>query len=116
MNIVTFQKGASGRITGFVSSGHAESSMDGTYDLVCSAISALTITAANALEKVAGIVPRTEMEDGYLACFLPGPLEPMQQEKAEIIFETILTGLKNIEESYPEYTRIEMRNGGRANA
>lgn len=116
MNIVTFQKGASGRIAGFVSSGHAESSEDGTYDLVCSAVSALTITAANALEAVAGVVPRTEMEDGYLACFLPGDIDPKQSEKAEIIFETILTGLKNIEETYPEFTRVEMRNGGRANA
>ncbi|MBQ9009726.1 MAG: ribosomal-processing cysteine protease Prp [Clostridia bacterium] len=116
MNSVTFVKGASGRITGFVSSGHAMSSADGTYDLVCSAVSALTITAANALETVAGIVPRTEMEDGYLSCFLPGTPDPKQQEKAEIIFETILTGLKNIEEAYPEYVRVEMRNGGRANA
>lgn len=116
MNIVTFQKDASGRITGFVSSGHAESSADGTYDLVCSAVSALTITAANALECVAGIIPRTEIEDGYLACFLPGSLDNTQQEKAEIIFRTILTGLKNIEETYPDFTRVEMRNGGRANA
>lgn len=107
---------ASGRIAGFISSGHAGADKDGGYDLVCSAISALTITAVNALEKVGGINPRVEVEDGYLSCFLPGGLSERQSETAEIILQTILTGLNDIKDEYPKWIRIETRNGGRANA
>ncbi|MBQ8094047.1 MAG: ribosomal-processing cysteine protease Prp [Clostridia bacterium] len=116
MTRITVKTDADGRIAGFVASGHAGASRDGEYDLICSAVSALTTTAVNALEAVGGIKARVEVEDGYLSCFLPGGLDEGQQQRAQIILETILTGLNNIEESYPKWIRIETRNGGKPNA
>ena len=107
---------ASGRIAGFVASGHAGGNMDGGYDLICSAVSALTTTAVNALEAVGGVEARVEVDDGYLSCFLPDGLDEQTRQTAEIILKTILTGLYSIEDSYPKWIRIETRNGGKPNA
>jgi hypothetical protein len=116
MTRITVKTDAVGRIVGFVASGHARGSRDGEYDLICSAVSTLTITAVNALEKIGGIKAHVEIEDGYLACFLPDGLDKGQQQRAQIILETILTGLNDIEETYPKWVRIETRNGGKPNA
>jgi uncharacterized protein YsxB (DUF464 family) len=116
MTRITVQTDANGDIAGFIASGHAGGNRDGEYDLICSAVSALTTTAVNALETVGGISARVEVEDGYLACFLPDGLDRQQKQTGEIILRTILTGLNNIEESYPKWIRVETRNGGRPNA
>ncbi|MBR1710947.1 MAG: ribosomal-processing cysteine protease Prp [Clostridia bacterium] len=116
MTKITVQAGPDGRILGFVARGHAGGNRDTEYDMICSAVSALTQTAVNALEAVAEILPEAEVSDGYLSCFLPDHLGKEKEKTAETIMRTILVGLTNIEESYPKHIRIEIRNGGKANA
>ena len=51
---VTLFKSPGGNITGFSCKGHAGYAEEGS-DIVCAAVSALSITCANALQSVAGV-------------------------------------------------------------
>nr|WP_054639424.1 ribosomal-processing cysteine protease Prp [Lactococcus fujiensis] len=59
-----------GKIVSYEISGHAESGEYG-HDVVCAAVSVLTITTANNLFDMAHIKPVTQMEDGYLYVEIP---------------------------------------------
>lgn len=83
--------------------GHAETGKD----IVCAAVSTLGYTLANVYDKM--------MDDGELdnleITILKGYMlvEAYGTGKAEIVFETIATGLFMIAEKYPENVRV---NGG----
>ena len=98
---------AQGEVRGFVASGHAGSAQSRRNDLICCAVSVLTQTCVNALEAVAGIVPSVELHDGYLRCILPEGVGGAENEKAQIIFQTVLQGLKDIEKTNPKKIRIQ---------
>ncbi len=96
-----------GKYVSFESDGHAYYDEIG-YDIVCAAVSALTITAVNALEAVAKITPIVDMGDGdgYLYCGLPEDLSDEQWLKSGVIFETVIVGLKDIENTYSDHIHI----------
>ena len=116
MTRITVTEGPDGMIRGIESRGHAGAGRNGEIDLVCCAISTLLETGANALERVAGVVPAEEVvRDGYLLFRLPESLSPQEEQTCQIILRTVLSGLTDIEETYPKFIRIEKRNGGKAN-
>ncbi|MCH4886664.1 ribosomal-processing cysteine protease Prp [Acidaminobacter sp. JC074] len=82
-------------------------------DIVCAAISVLMQTAVNSLEKVAGIPENRiilEMdEDGYMYLEKPAKLDEAMDVKAEIVLQTVLTGLEGIAEAYPQYIKLYKR-------
>ncbi len=87
-------------------SGHADSAPHGE-DIVCAAISVLMQTLVNSLEEVGGFMPLyTIDEDGYIAAKLPKSITDLEFERAQVIFNTIIVGLKGIEEVYPEYIKL----------
>jgi len=75
---------------------------------VCSAVSALTQTAVNALESVAGVPtePLVDEDTGLLEVLLPGTLTGKQASDCQIILRTIVQGLIDIERSYPGQVRV----------
>ena len=105
-----------GRIQGFQASGHAGAKKIRGYDLICCAVSALTQTGVNALETVAGVLPLVQVEDGFLRCILPEGLHETEMAHAQIVLETVITGLKNIEEIYPKLVRIRKEEWRQADA
>lgn len=108
MTRVTIWRDAGGRITGMRAKGHTGAGEAG-FDLVCSAVSALTQTAVNALEEIAGIPTAPRVSDGYLSFRLPG--EPIgDSAAAQIILRTVLRGLLDIESSYPAYVQIQFED------
>ncbi|KAB2952327.1 ribosomal-processing cysteine protease Prp [Heliorestis acidaminivorans] len=99
-----------GTILGFETKGHAGSAPAG-QDVVCAGVSALTFTAVNGLEHFLGATA-TEVEapePGELRCILKIPLNQNDSKVAQIILETMLLGLEQIQEAYPAYVKVQKR-------
>ena len=96
-----------GRIHGFAAKGHSGFAPHG-QDIVCAAVSVLLQTAVLGLEEAADIVPQTEIADGHLECYLAP--DQAGQPKVEAILQTMLVGLKAIEEAYSDYVSVQVRS------
>lgn len=82
---------------GFVVSGHAEYAENG-YDIVCAGVSALTFTCINSMDELLGIDMNVSVdeESGLISCIFNN----VMSEKALLLFESMLIGLRDIEENY----------------
>jgi uncharacterized protein YsxB (DUF464 family) len=87
-------------------SGHAESVDDG-YDMVCSAVSAVSLTIANGITEVLHIKPAISLEDGFLSMDIKS-LSLEDIDKCQILLETMLIGMNSIETNYGDYIRVEL--------
>ena len=85
-------------ITGFDVKGHAGYAEAG-QDIVCAAVSVLTITCANALETVAGVKPTVKTSDGCMRLTLPKD----SGHDAQVILQTLRQGLRDLAEQYSRY-------------
>jgi uncharacterized protein YsxB (DUF464 family) len=102
---VVFKK-SSKNIVSVILSGHAEFSSEG-YDMVCSAVSAVSLTIANGITEILKVNPEIVMEDGFLSLFLE-KLSKEDIDKCQLLLETMLVGLKSIEISYNKHIRVEV--------
>ncbi len=97
MTEIRFIRNSDHKFTGFTCTGHAEFDEKGK-DLVCCAISILTINAINSIEKVAKkdaeVIDDEEM--GYLSI----RLKEDPDERTETIFRSLILGLKEIRAEY----------------
>ena len=107
MTTVTVYALQGGALKGFMAAGHAGGRKQRGYDLVCCAVSALTQTGVNALCSVAGVEPQTQVSDGYLRCILPDGMSADVQARAQIVLETVLQGLSDVSNIYPNLLRIQ---------
>lgn len=98
-----FRKNA--RIVGFEVTGHTGYAEAGS-DIVCSAVSALTQTAAAGVSEYLSIDCVTETDDGRLKFELGHSISDNECAKAEIILETMVLGLKSIADGYGKYLKI----------
>ncbi len=105
MTSVRFYRDRRGRLTGFSVIGHAGSAPSGE-DIVCAGISALTVTAVNAIETVAGARTTPHTGAGFLSVRLPKGLPAAKRHSARIILRTVRQGLLDMAKSYPAYVRI----------
>ena len=100
---VRFYKDRKGTVYGFQVSGHSEFAPDGN-DILCSAVSALTITAVNAIETFTKDPVDTEAmneEEG----FLHFTLKKVSKE-SKLLLDALMLGLKDIEKSYERYLSV----------
>lgn len=104
MTTASFYRDAQG-ITGFEIAGHTDFGEKGS-DIVCSAVSAIAQTVVIGLHETLLLEAQVHKEDGKLSCMLPTLLAKQARVNASILFETMLLGLKNIAEQYPEHVRI----------
>jgi len=90
--------------------GHAESGPYG-YDLVCAAVSAVSIGAVNAVSKLTDLQLQVEQggEGGYLKVSFPSLLTDNDLEKAQLLLEGMLVSLTSIEMEYGEFIKIHNR-------
>ena len=116
MTTITVYTSSESGIRGFLASGHAGGKKIRGYDLVCCAVSALTQTGVNALEAVAKVTPVVEVKDGYLKCILPEQMTSEQSERAQIVLQTVMTGLTDIQKIYPNLIRIQQEEWRQADA
>lgn len=89
-------------------SGHADSGPYG-YDIVCAAVSALTIGTVNSLIALADIsldIQANNEEGGYLTFKLPEKLTEKQMEQAQLLLDSLYLSLSSTEEEYGEHMAI----------
>lgn len=105
---VDIYRTARGDVAGFTASGHAGYAPKGS-DIVCAAVSVLTQTAVLALPRHARVTPEVAVDDeeGFLTCRLPRDLDPVQAERAQIILESMVTGLFEIAREYGDYIEVK---------
>ena len=92
----------------FTLSGHAESGPYG-HDLVCSAVSALTIGTANNLTRLADVQPEIDMNEedgGFMELILPEISTETQQQTVQILLASLFYSLTDIEEIYGEFISV----------
>lgn len=98
MTTVVICKDQNGSYRGFYCMGHADYAKKGRPDILCAAISALTIGTVNSLEKLAGEKLRTAQneETGFLRC----DFESTLQEKSSFLMDAMVFSLENISREY----------------
>ncbi|NGP45480.1 ribosomal-processing cysteine protease Prp [Bacillaceae bacterium SIJ1] len=85
--------------------GHAESGPYG-QDLVCAAVSAVSIGGLNAAMELSGQtldIEQNEHEGGYLACKIPASVSDAEEEKVQLLLEAMLSSLRTIVRQYGEF-------------
>lgn len=98
MTTITVRKDKNGSYRGFYCMGHAEYAKRGKPDILCAAISALTISTVNSLEELAGeqIKVTADEESGFFKC----DFESILQEKSSFLMESLIFSLENISREY----------------
>lgn len=98
MTTVTVRKDKNGSYRGFYCMGHAEYAKRGKPDIICAAISALTIGTIRSLEELAGekLKIAENAETGFLRC----DFESILQEKSGFLMDSMVFSLENISREY----------------
>ena len=92
------QKAEDRWLTGFECYGHAGFAQEGS-DIVCAAVSILTITCANALETVAKVKPLEISKPGKMILKLPDGCG----RDAQVILLTLRQGMRDLAREYSQY-------------
>ena len=79
----------------FNCSGHAEYADKG-YDIICSAVSMLTINTANSIMELTDTDIDASEEEGYLSW----TFKERPDDKAVLLMDSLVLGLKTIEDTY----------------
>ena len=89
--------------TGFSSKGHAGYAEEG-YDIICAAVSALTVNAVNSIEKYTEDAFKLEAKDGMIRWkFTELPIS----KEAALLMDSLILGLYDIQENYgKKYIKI----------
>ncbi|ETA74981.1 ribosomal-processing cysteine protease Prp [Ligilactobacillus equi] len=96
--------GTGNRITGFELTGHAGYGIEGE-DIVCAAVSVLTISTVNSLEQLAKVeldIDERPLEGGYLRVELK-----TDNDEAQLLLASLRLGLADIAQQYRKYIRFK---------
>lgn len=88
--------------------GHAESGPYG-HDIVCAAVSALSIGTVNSLTQIAEVdldISSDDEEGGYLLFSLPDTVTLEQMETAQILLKSLSLSLESTEQEYGSYIKL----------
>jgi len=98
------------RIIGIEADGHANYADIGEEDIVCSAVSSVIQTAMLGLMQIAGIKLQYSRDDkkGYLNFSLPQKITDIQEHDAQIILNTMLCGIKDLNEGFSDFIELEV--------
>ena len=107
-----FTRDARGNLEQFAMTGHADSGEYG-QDIVCAAVSAVSIGAVNGIEALAGFEPTVDADEvngGHLLVTIEQELTGEQKHITQILLENLLLSMQSIAESYGDYVQIETSN------
>ncbi len=102
-NITFYRKNKD--IIKFIAEDHAEYAESGA-DIVCAAVSALTMHTLNGLTDVVGISVGYEVRDAYLECILPSDLSDEDAKNAKVLMDALYLSLDNLQKQYETYITI----------
>ena len=106
MTTITFVRNQAGKIVHFVAEGHTAFAEAGS-DIVCAAVSALTLAAINGLTDVVGISVGYEVRDGYAECVLPDSLGSQEAYGAQVLLETLWVSLCDLAAQHSAFLSIQ---------
>ena len=92
---------------GFSVSGHANMGEYGE-DLVCAAVSAVVQTAILGITDVCRIHAGVSIEEGETHCILTKDAKQDEIQRAGVVFDTMIAGVRSIQASYPK--TLKFRN------
>jgi uncharacterized protein YsxB (DUF464 family) len=95
-----------GNLVGFNISGHAGFAEE-NEDIVCSAISAISLTIVNGITEILKIDIDCKVHDGFLSADLQN-LSSEETDRCQVLLETMLLGLENIKINYSDHIEIEI--------
>ena len=98
MTTVVICKDKDGLYKGFYCMGHALFAEEGEPDILCAAVSALTIATINGLEELAGqkLSAVSNNESGFLKC----DFHSILQEKSVFLMDTMVLALETLSREY----------------
>ena len=77
------------------------------YDIVCAAISALTQTLIEGIAEVAKVeIFPYEINEAYIYVERPSECDENTANTIDIVFKTIISGLRVIRDTYPNFIEI----------
>ena len=103
MITATVTKDTNGIYKGFFVKGHALFE-DAGKDIVCSAVSILTINTVNSIEQFTDSDFALDNKNGIKLLFNDIP-----NDKATLLMDSFVLGLKGISENYSDYLRLEIK-------
>ena len=104
MIAVTLERDGKGSILSVLVTGHSGYRERG-QDIVCAGISAVVQTAALGLEVFLGIPCVEEHRSGHFLLRVP-PLDKELRRETDVVLETMLLGLKAMDDAYPGFMII----------
>ena len=109
MTKVTIEK-CNGSIVKVTCDGHTNYGESGE-DIVCAALSSIVQTAVLGLFKVAEVNIEMERDDerGYLMFALPENISEEEQKRANVITETMLLGISDLNEGFSDFIELEVK-------
>lgn len=81
--------------TGFLSQGHAEYAEEG-YDIICAAVSALTVNTINSIETFTSDHFAARQDEGLVELILEGTIS----KETKLLIDSMVLGLQNIQKNY----------------
>ena len=97
-----------GLYQGFTITGHADGAReDNEYDLICAAVSAITLTIAAGLQDILQMDGTFDSRSGFMNV----DLQSHANEMSQILIETMVHGLEAIQEQYPDKLKIITAKG-----
>ncbi|QBP18639.1 ribosomal-processing cysteine protease Prp [Acetilactobacillus jinshanensis] len=97
-------------INGFKLIGHANSANYG-HDIVCAAVSALSITTVNSLSSLASIKPQVKQDQvngGLLIVKIPEVHDYVKKLKVQTLLQSFELGIKMIADRYHRYIKLNI--------
>jgi uncharacterized protein YsxB (DUF464 family) len=106
MIAITIVRNVERAIIRFTVSGHAYYNDPGK-DIVCAGVSAVTIGAVNAIEKLTGLVLDAVDKSGLLKVRVPDSTDSVRNGQVQLLLEGMIVALESIMESYGKYVKIQ---------
>jgi len=101
INVIAFAK--DGKYTGLKVSGHASFGEEGK-DIVCAAVSVLTLNLANSIEHFCDDDFIVDSNDGFFHLTLQD-----RSEKSGVLLDSCILGLMDIGEEYRDFIKINLQ-------
>lgn len=101
----------SDRIISFNLAGHADSDEYGK-DIVCAAVSVLSISTVNGLDKVAhvkSVVNSDDVDGGFMEVSIPKADNHDDEVAAQAILLSFQNGMKDISRNYADYIKLDIK-------
>jgi len=107
MTKITIYKDEKQRNRGFAVAGHAGYAKDGKEDIVCAAVSILSINTCNSITKFAGDAYsyKEDEKKGRMQCIL----NKAPSKEAAVLLSALELGFSQLAESYPKNVKITVR-------